>query len=85
MRKLNQWKNKILTDSEKRYVTEVLEPTLTALADAKKALKAQMPAAAAGNDVEIKLYEAELAEMDKFKARVESHMKGVSQRFSNRP
>lgn len=85
MRKLNQWKNKILTDSEKRYVTEVLEPTLAALADAKKALKAQMPAATKDNDVEVKLYEAELAEMDKFKARVENHMKGVHQRFSARP
>ena len=83
-KKALNWKNRILIASERRFVREVIRPTLQDLAAVRKEMRAKAPKGKGADPDMLSLYRAELARMDDFETRVKQYADEMHQRFSAR-
>ena len=77
------WRDRILVESETRYITQVLDPALAQVRAARFQAEAQLHRAG-GDATKAAVYKAEIEQMNAFEQKVQSHMHSTLARFGKR-
>ena len=80
--KLDDWRDRIFRDGEKRYIREVLRPAAADLKAARAKLKAAMPKGRDADQKKVALYQTQLSAVDVFSGKLKQHMEDTLGRFS---
>jgi hypothetical protein len=83
MEKSQDWRDRILIESEARYIEQVLTPALSAVRSARSDVEKQLRQAQ-GDAAKTAVYKAEIEEMNAFEEKVQSHLHSTLGRFSKR-
>jgi len=81
--KTEDWKDRILVESEARYIEQVLSPAIKAVQAARSQTEAQLRQAG-GDAAKTAVYKAEIESMNSFEQRVQQHLHSTLGRFSKR-
>lgn len=82
MRKNDYWRNRIFRDGEQRYIDQVLRPAFDQLAESRRHLLERMPDERSEDTEIVALFQAEIARIDSFEARLNQHLKHTNERFA---
>lgn len=82
MRKNDHWRNRILQEAEQRNIGDVLRPAMATLAESRRRLLDQTPDQRSGDHDTVALFQAELARMETFEARLNLHLQHTRNRFA---
>jgi hypothetical protein len=82
LKKNEYWRTRVFRDGENRYIEGVIRPALADLAQARQHLLDQMPEERSGDEETVALFQAEIARMDSFEARLNQHLKQTRDRFA---
>jgi hypothetical protein len=77
------WRDRILVESETRYITQVLDPALAQVRAARFQVEAQLHRAG-GDAAKTAMYKAEIEQMNAFEQKVQAHMHSTLARFGKR-
>ncbi len=77
------WRDRILVESESRYITQVLDPALAQVRAARFQVEAQIHRAG-GDPTKTAMYKAQIEQMNAFEQKVQAHMHSTLARFGKR-